>query len=123
MYNKRNIIIGLLIFGVLFTYPFWRNIGRENIVPRPETLGDQCVEPVEYMRSNHMKLLIEWKDSVQRRGVRTYVNSREETYNISLQNTCLGCHDKDKFCDECHNYAGAEPVCWDCHVVPGEKKE
>jgi hypothetical protein len=44
-------------------------------------------------------------------------------YNMSLTNECLRCHtDKAKFCDQCHNYMGVNPFCWDCHTYPKESK-
>lgn len=124
MYNSRNIIIGLVIFAALFTYPFWNAFGSESVAPQPaipalaqEGQPQECVEATEYMRSNHMELLIEWKDDVQRHGERTYVNTNGEAFNNSLQNTCLDCHsNKAEFCDQCHSYAGVDPVCWTCHV-------
>lgn len=47
-----------------------------------------------------------------------------KTYYKSLQVTCMECHsNKSKFCDECHNYLGVSPYCWDCHVQPKEDKQ
>ncbi len=44
-------------------------------------------------------------------------------YYKSLQLTCMECHaNKAKFCDECHNYMGVTPYCWDCHIEPKENK-
>ena len=44
-------------------------------------------------------------------------------YYKSLQTTCMDCHsNKSKFCDQCHNYVGVSPYCWDCHVEPKENK-
>jgi len=44
-------------------------------------------------------------------------------YYKSLQVTCMDCHsNKSKFCDECHNYLGVAPYCWDCHIQPKEDK-
>ena len=37
----------------------------------------------------------------------------------SLTLECLSCHsNKDKFCDECHEYLKVKPYCWDCHIIP-----
>jgi len=42
-------------------------------------------------------------------------------YYKSLQVTCMDCHsNKSKFCDQCHDYVGVKPYCWDCHVEPKE---
>ncbi len=47
----------------------------------------------------------------------------DKTYYKSLQVTCMDCHsNKSKFCDQCHDYLGVAPYCWDCHVEPKENK-
>lgn len=84
----------------------------------------QCIEPREYMRARHADLLAEWKESVVRRGQRTYIASDGRRYEMSLTRTCLACHqNKAEFCDQCHSYAivkyaqrGLE--CWACHISP-----
>jgi len=44
-------------------------------------------------------------------------------YYKSLQVTCMDCHsNKSKFCDQCHDYLGVAPYCWECHVEPKENK-
>ena len=66
-----------------------------------------------------MTLLNQWRDSVVRNGERVYVADDGTKYNMSLTKTCLDCHaNREKFCDECHNYVGLEPYCWNCHVTP-----
>jgi hypothetical protein len=44
-------------------------------------------------------------------------------FNMSLSNTCLGCHEagKKEFCDKCHGYLAVQPSCWDCHFDPTEQ--
>lgn len=94
------------------------------IQPKIAAREEQCVESREYMRANHMDLLRGWKESVVRRGQRTYVASDGKRYEMSLTRTCLACHqNRVEFCDQCHNYAivkyaqrGLE--CWACHVSP-----
>jgi hypothetical protein len=35
----------------------------------------------------------------------------------------MECHsNKTKFCDQCHNYMGVAPYCWDCHIAPKENQ-
>jgi hypothetical protein len=75
--------------------------------------------PVEYMRTSHMDLLIDWRDRVVRENVRTWSAPDGRTHPIGLTGTCLRCHaSKAEFCDRCHTYAGVAPSCWDCHVDP-----
>lgn len=131
MYNGGKIIIGIIIFLLFVTFPFYNNIGKVNAKPEPKTdtpviqqmEKKQCVEPKEFMKAEHMKLLNEWRDSALRDGKRLYTASDGKTYDINLQNTCMNCHsNKKKFCDECHNYVAVKPYCWSCHLEPKEAK-
>jgi hypothetical protein len=121
-----KIAIGIIIFVVLVTSPFWYNKGKASIAPKLEvgTTEKACVESTPYMKASHMQLLNDWRDQVVREGHRTYVSSTGKKYeNISLQNTCMKCHTKKtEFCDRCHNYVNADPKCWDCHIAPLETK-
>jgi hypothetical protein len=68
------------------------------------------------------RLLDQWRHYISD-GTRRYVPKTDKIYYKSLQNTCLDCHsNKSKFCDECHDYLGVHPYCWNCHIAPEEKK-
>jgi len=123
MYDANKIITGLLIFLGLITFPIWYALASAKAaqVPQPAiaTSEKQCIESTEYMRENHMKLLERWRESVVRDGVRVYTASDGKEYEMSLTSTCLRCHsNKAEFCDQCHNYVGVTPNCWECHNVP-----
>jgi len=125
MYDGGKIIAGLVIFLGLITFPVWSNIadGDADFVPQPKIITEatNCVAPVEYMRSSHMDILNEWRDLVVREGKRVYVAFDGKEHEMSLTNTCLDCHsNKAEFCDQCHNYVGVKPYCWDCHNEPKE---
>ncbi len=133
MYDGGKIIAGIIIFLAFATFPFYSNIGKADIKPPKPSLDTpvirelavkKCVEPKDYMRANHMQLLIDWRDAALREGKRIYINSRGEEIFISLQNTCLKCHSNRKqFCDECHSYANVDPYCWDCHFAKAKQEE
>ena len=98
MNDKKWIVLGLIIFVGLFSFPLWYNmlIKVGKAAPAPEVVltekakaAGKCVMSTEYMISEHM----------------------------SLSNTCLDCHsNKTEFCDRCHDYASVRPYCWDCHI-------
>ncbi|MBW1829892.1 MAG: cytochrome C [Deltaproteobacteria bacterium] len=68
------------------------------------------------------QLLDQWRHVVSD-GKRSYVPESDKIYEKSLQKTCMDCHsNKAKFCDQCHDYMGISPYCWDCHIEPEEKK-
>ncbi len=126
MSDKKWIILGLIIFVGLVTSPFWYNMvirpgkaaaAPELVLTEKAKAAKQCVLPTEYMRTNHMQLLDEWRLKAVREGKREFVNAEGKTFNASLSNTCLDCHsNKAEFCDRCHNYASVRPYCWDCHI-------
>lgn len=123
-----KIIAGLIIFLGLVTFPFWYHMGSaayktpELKLP-PKTVATECVESKEHMRAEHMQILDDWRDSVVRDGNRIYINAKGAGFDMSLQNTCMKCHDTKKdFCDKCHTAAAVSPYCWDCHIAPKEKE-
>ena len=131
MNDLWKILVGLLLFLIIVSYPVWYNIANGKAAYKPDIEiatknihgKDQCVMPTEYMRTSHMELLNEWRNDVVRKGEREHIAPNGKRYNRSLTNTCLDCHaNKDKFCDQCHNYMGVDPYCWECHVVPKEVK-
>ena len=127
MYDTGKIIAGVIIFLILFTFPIWYSqaSGEASSVPEPQIPADkeQCVEPADWMRVNHMKLLLrDWQPTVVRGGggPRTYIATDGKEFDMSLTNTCMDCHsNKAEFCDQCHTYVGIAPGCWDCHNEPG----
>ncbi len=129
LYNRGAIIAGIAAFLIAATFPFW--YGKGKAVPPPDPKLDTppiqrhseklCVETAPYMRASHMKLLAAWRDNVVREGKRTYTAADGRVHNISLTGTCLKCHsNKKQFCDRCHDYSGAKPACWSCHIIPEE---
>jgi len=132
MYDGSKIIIGLIIFVGIVTFPFVYDLGKAS-VPPPEPKLDtpeiqkmavkKCIESKSFMRAEHMVMLNDWRDFVVRDGDRLFTGSDGQQYTMSLQNTCMKCHsNKSKFCDECHNYMAVTPYCWDCHIAPKEEK-
>ena len=131
MYDGGKIIIGLVIFLVILTFPLYSNFGTANIEPEPsidtpeirKLSEKKCVESKDFMRKEHMQMLDDWRDSVVRDGDTIFVNSEGKSFTMSLQNTCMKCHsNKKEFCDKCHTYMDVKPYCWDCHIAPKENE-
>jgi hypothetical protein len=128
MYDGGKIITGLIIFFILLLFPVWYQVGRAAKAPDPQLTeiakkAEKCVESKDFMTTQHMKMLDRWRNEVVRSAQRYYVSSEGKTYYKSLQVTCMECHsNKTKFCDQCHNYMGVDPFCWDCHIAPEENK-
>lgn len=127
MRDKGRIIIGLVIFLILITFPVWYNVakGKASYVPQLEkpAAAQQCVRDTSFMKAHHMDLLDEWRDRVVRKGEVMDVDMTGKPVEMSLTRTCLGCHNNtDAFCNRCHSYMDVSPYCWDCHVDPKETK-
>jgi len=86
----------------------------------PKGKGDKCVRDTEFMRANHMKLLLHQRDETMHRGIRTK--------EYSLKN-CIDCHavtdannqpvsvaSPKHFCRVCHDYAAVKIDCFECHA-------
>jgi hypothetical protein len=93
-------------------------------VPRPSVdagEGGKCVADTEFMRRNHMKLLLHQRDETVHAGVRPR--------NTSLE-ACISCHASKKtgsvigsdqnFCQGCHAYAAVQIDCFECHASKPE---
>lgn len=128
MYDGGKIITGLIIGILILLFPFFYNAGKAAKAPERELTekaksAEECIESRSFMTTQHMKLLDQWRNEVVRDAERLYTSSTGKMFDKSLQNTCMSCHsNKDKFCDQCHNYMGVTPFCWDCHLEPKENK-
>jgi len=90
--------------------------------------GEQCVEPEDVMRRNHMDFIKHQRDETMRNGIRT------TKYSLKR---CIECHAKegddgetltikspDHFCSGCHSYAAVSIDCFQCHAsTPGDEAE
>lgn len=127
MYDGGKILIGLIIFLALITFPLWYNpLFGDMAYATPELQKPKkskvCIEDAEWMLAEHMQLLDDWRDLVVREKNRIYVNHAGKDYEMSLQKTCMDCHtSKKEFCDKCHNNLAVSPYCWDCHIPPKEE--
>lgn len=104
--------------------------GETGLAPvLPKAGGDSCVRDPEFMRSNHMEILLHRRDKSMHDGER----AEGETAKESLK-ACLTCHavpgadnkpvgfsDPKHFCRTCHDYAAVKIDCFDCHNSKPEK--
>ena len=124
MLNRGWVIGGIILFAAMAGFPFyWHAMGPSAPFPKLELpLKEKaCVEPVAYMRSDHMRLLDAWRIAVVRDDLLVYTASDGRKFEMNLHKTCMGCHtSRGRFCDRCHEYNDVAPPCWDCHVAPEE---
>ena len=105
----------------------------ESGVPRPtisKGKGDKCIRETDFMRANHMELLLHKRDETMRKGIRTKDSSLQQ---------CIECHavpgndglpvsadDSRHFCVACHTYAAVKIDCFECHASrpePGKRAQ
>jgi len=121
MRDKPLIYLGLAVFLILVTFPFWYDAitgtqAREALVLPKVKGATECVRPVDEIRRDHMQLLLEWRQEVVRDNDRYFDFNGVKTEK-SIDHTCMKCHEnRKKFCDKCHDYVSVKPYCWDCHV-------
>jgi len=85
----------------------------------PKAAGENCVRDTQFMRANHMELLLHQRDDTVHQGVRPKQTALTE---------CLTCHavqgsdgkavtvkDPKHFCRTCHDYAAVTIDCFSCH--------
>lgn len=83
--------------------------------------GEQCVEDTEYMRRNHMKVILHQRDKTMHQGIRTVKHSLKHCVDCHADpatNSVLG---KDGFCSSCHEYASVKIDCFSCHTDKADK--
>jgi len=102
-------------------------LSRVPIPKVPVGKGDACVRETEFMRTDHMTLLLHQRDQTVYRGIRP----KKIRFN-----ECLTCHavfaldgkpvtykDPKHFCRTCHDYAAVSIDCFSCHNSVPEVSE
>lgn len=86
----------------------------------PKGQGEHCVADTDFMRRNHMKMLLNHRTEAVQLGLRT------PQYDLK---GCVTCHavagsdgrpvsyeSSQHFCKSCHNYAAVSIDCFECHA-------
>jgi len=79
----------------------------------------ECVEPEEEMRRNHMEYILHQRDKTMHEGIRTRQYALEECINCHASKDESGeyvrVEDPRHFCATCHTYASVSIDCFQCH--------
>lgn len=119
-------LLALLLAGCLSAGPVLaqdKPPAKKSGVPVPTHViqpGEQCVEPTEEMRRNHMEKILHQRDRTVHDGIRTKQHSLKNCINCHADpktNSVLG---QDGFCDSCHRYAAVKIDCFSCHSAERE---
>ncbi len=87
----------------------------------PQGKGDQCVAETDFMRRNHMDLIVHQRDETVIRGI------RDEPFSLV---ECVDCHARSdtegkairidaegEFCASCHEFVAVKIDCFSCHAA------
>jgi hypothetical protein len=92
----------------------------------PNAKAEQCVEPTEDMRRNHMEFILHQRDETMHRGIRTKKHSLKECINCHVNPDSDGTYPRvsseKHFCASCHSYASVKIDCFECHSDVPETK-
>lgn len=124
MFRRRNIIAS----GAVILASIVGLTAAHSDIPYPDIpsgQGENCVEDTDFMRRNHMEVLLHQRDDTVKDGIRTRRHSLKG---------CIDCHavtgpdnmhvtvdSPDHFCRSCHDYAAVEIDCFDCHASRPER--
>ena len=129
--RRLLVIVGVLGLygapGAAFLAPSAVLAGGWVQVPHPpKGKGKKCVADTDFMRRNHMKMLLHQRDDTMHQGIRTK--------RFSL-NECITCHavkgadnkpvtvkSPKHFCRQCHDYAAVRIDCFECHASRPDPK-
>ena len=120
-YGHGRVVLSLR--GLIIILALWASgfSASAQITPGSQAAElENCVEPTEYMRKNHMDLLFHQRDVTVHEGIRSKQHS--------LVN-CVDCHasaDADgsfasvnapgQFCEGCHSATAVTIDCFECHA-------
>jgi len=120
---SRLLALAVMAF-VLLTGPARAEEEEGGRVPMPnevEGKGEQCVEPTDIMRRDHMNFILHQRDETMYKGVRTKQHSLKECIDCHVQPTADGSYPgiktKEHFCNSCHTYAAVHIDCFQCHAT------
>ena len=80
---------------------------------------EQCVEPTEFMRRNHMELIKHQRDETVHKGIRATDHKLASCIECHVQHDAQGqpvpVNAPGQFCAACHQFVGEHLNCYQCH--------
>jgi len=107
-----------LIVGLTLGWVSWAG-ERGPLIPKAH--GERCVAETDFMRRNHMDLIIHQRDDTVVRGIRDEPFSLVECVDCHAQkdanNKPIRVDAKEQFCASCHDYVAVKIDCFGCHAA------
>ena len=93
--------------------------------PGKPAAAENCVEPVEIMRRNHMVFLDHQRDRTVidgERGSKYSLTGCMDCHNPASSQEVVRYEDPEHFCADCHAFTGVKIDCFECHADRGLQK-
>jgi predicted CXXCH cytochrome family protein len=88
---------------------------------------EQCVEPTEFMRRNHMELIKHQREVTVREGIRATDDSLAGCVDCHVQfdskHNAVPVNADGQFCSGCHSYVSVSLDCFQCHSPVPDQAE
>jgi hypothetical protein len=116
----RKLLIAIIILGGL-SFSFAAEDKGGSLPELPAAIrGEQCVEPIEVMRRDHMTMLFHQRDRTVFQGERSTPHSLVGCLSCHTQKDSQGAYipinAPGQFCESCHSYASVKIDCFGCHA-------
>lgn len=93
----------------------------------PQGRGENCVADTDFMRRNHMDLLVHQRDETVLEGIRDKPFSLTECVDCHVQTASNGephrIDAEGQFCQSCHTFAAVKIDCFGCHAAVPDSAE
>ncbi len=87
----------------------------------PKGKGEHCVADTDFMRRNHMDLIVHQRDNTVVKGIRGEPFSLVECVDCHVQrdanNVPIRIDAEGQFCASCHQFVAAKIDCFSCHAA------
>ena len=110
-------VLGLLV--AIVVSPATAEEGQ--LLPKiPAAKGEQCVEPTDVMRRQHMEFIMHQRDLTVHDGIRTKKHQFVRCINCHVRPNEKGEYPRhtsnEHFCTTCHVFASVSIDCFQCHA-------
>jgi len=130
MYERFPMLmcLGLVFLTLFFTAALVGAGDRGPVIPK--ATGEHCVADTDFMRKNHMDLIVHQRDETVLKGIRDEPFSLVECVDCHVQrdagNKPIRIDAEGQFCASCHSFVAAKIDCFSCHAAipatPHEKR-
>jgi len=112
-----SVLLTAVLFGTVLADEDMDSISRGYKADKLEA----CVEPTDFMRRNHMELILHQRDLTVHEGIRIKDDSLANCVDChasrDAQGKAIPVNAEDQFCDRCHEQAAVELPCFQCHAT------